>query len=381
MNFLLLIRILFFFSLILTGGSAIDTNSSTPPNSLPSNVESNEIQTSNGDGKVLFARYSIYPQKVYQNETFDVKIEATILLPNDFQFSLFTDIPESEELEKVTDEIIWYKKEDSKFEATLTFKTKNEPFVFPIIGLSILDANNNIVDKTLLVLDGITFQKLNGDKEYYTSIFASGMSIQNLKVKQYNNQELLCSMEIHGHGTHLKNFRIPKYKNQGIKELVKKDGSEILYYFAIVPINTQSIRFDYFNTIQEKIIEVEVPIILEEDLVSTQTDLNPNEGNIDFYKKIFFAFMATFASMIYYFKRWRITLVFAVIFTVTLLMMLLPNPKLVLQKEEKVFLLPTPKSTVFKVIEEEEVVEVLVDKNGYKKILFQNNTIGWVKDE
>ncbi|MBI3873409.1 MAG: hypothetical protein HY307_00005, partial [Arcobacter sp.] len=175
--------------------------------------------------------------------------------------------------------------------------------------------------------------------------------------------------------------KIPKYSNQGRKELIKKSGTEVLYYFVIIPIDTTILRFDYYNSAQQTIVTTEMPIILEEDLVSTQTGLNPNEGNMSFYKQIFFAFAATIFFMIYYYRRNRTYLFVAVIFSVVLINMLIPNSHTTLKKNEKVYILPTPNSTVFKIIGEEEEVEVLMKKNDFRKVLFKNNNIGWVKDE
>lgn len=333
------------------------------------------------NSKILYAKYTSIPEVVHTNEKFEAKIEATILLPNDAVFSLFTDIQEVEGLEKLTDEITWYKKEDAKYEATLTFQAKNKSFDFPVIELSVLDANNNQLDKTILIRDSIKFEALALNKNYYSNVTAANITVENIKIKQYNNNELFCSMEIRGKQSNLRDFIIPNFQNQGHKEIVKRDGEEILYYFIVVPLDTTNIRFDYYNSPSKKIVTVEIPIFYEEDLVSTQTGLNPNEGNIDFYKKVFFAFMTTIAAMIYYYKRWKIALVFGVVFGIILISMLLPNGHITLKKDEKVYILPTFNSTIFKVIAEEEEVEVLLEKNGFKKVLFKNEHIGWVKSE
>ncbi len=344
-------------------------------------VEWEEIKPKLEPEKVLHAKYTAYPTLVHTNEKFEVKIEANILLPEDKEFSLFTDIPETPNLIKKTDEITWYKKQTATYEATITFQAKDAPFSFPIIGLSILDSNNTMIDKTLLVLDNIPFTKLTYNKDLYSNLEASSLSIDNLKVKQYNNDEILCSMEIHAKNSNLGDFKIPHFSNQGNKGLVNKNGEQILYYFVIVPLDTQSIKFEYYNSTSKQVLLQEIPVIVEEDLVSTQTDLNPDAGNLSFYKKVFYAFMATIFLMVYYYKRYKIALIFTTIFTVLLIAMLLPNSHMTLKKDQRVYILPTHNSTVFKVISEEEDVEVLVEKNGFKKILFKNNHIGWVKND
>jgi uncharacterized pyridoxamine 5'-phosphate oxidase family protein len=64
-----------------------------------------------------------------------------------------------------------------------------------------------------------------------------------------------------------------------------------------------------------------------------------------------------------------------------LIIMMQPNEKITLQKNEKVYILPTANSTVFKIVEHAEEVEVLNTKDDFTKVFFQNKNIGWVKNE
>jgi uncharacterized pyridoxamine 5'-phosphate oxidase family protein len=64
-----------------------------------------------------------------------------------------------------------------------------------------------------------------------------------------------------------------------------------------------------------------------------------------------------------------------------LIIMMQPNEKIVLEKNEKVYILPTQNSTVFKIVSEREEVEVLNKKDEFTKVLFTNKNIGWIKNE
>lgn len=349
--------------------------------SLSAEEEVSTSTPSAGQTKVLHTKYISYPSSVHSREKFSVKIEANILLPEEQEFSLFTDIPDVDNLEKKTNEVTWHKKDATIYEATITFQAKDAPFVFPVIEISILSSDNTMIDKALLIIDNIPFNPLLFNKDLYANISASTIDIQNLKVKQYNNDELLCSMEIHAKNSNLEDFRLPYFVNQGSKGLVSKNGEQTLYYFVIVPLDTTILQFEYFNTSRQALAVFESPIIMDEDLVSTQTDLNPNAGNLGFYKKVFVAFITTILLMIYYYKRYKAILFLLVIFIIMFIGMMLPNSHMMLKKDQKVYILPTLNSTVFKIIKEEEDVEVLLDKNGFKKVLFQNTHIGWIKNE
>lgn len=98
----------------------------------------------------------------------------------------------------------------------------------PVIGIT----NNTMIDKSLLIIDNIEFNKLPINKDLYANISASYINIQNLKIKQYNNDGSYVLWKFITKNSNLEDFRI-HYTNQGRKELINKNGEQIfilLYY-------------------------------------------------------------------------------------------------------------------------------------------------------
>lgn len=332
------------------------------------------------ESKVLYAKYKAYPQVVYTKQRFNVTIEANILLPNEQFFNLDTQFQKIDTLELLTDEIIWYKKEKNYYETTLQFKVKDTAFQLPKVSISLTDSNDTQLDRVYLKPPQITYRKIAINQERYSNVIARDLYIKSIKTRQYTNNQLLSIIEIISKNGNLEDFHLSSFENQGIKHLNQTNEEQSLLFFVITPSHLDTIAFDYYNITNNEFITVNIPIILKEDLVSTQTELNPYESNFDFYKKIFIMFFVSIFLMIYYFKRRGKYLLIAIILMTILIMMMQPNEKIILEKNTKVYILPTQNSTVFKFVQEEEEVEVLNKQGRFTKVLFKNKNIGWIKN-
>jgi hypothetical protein len=60
--------------------------------------------------------------------------------------------------------------------------------------------------------------------------------------------------------------------------------------------------------------------------------------------------------------------------------MVYPNKTITVKNHTKVYILPTANSTVFKILKEEQKGQVLIKKEKFSKILFKNNSVGWIKN-
>jgi hypothetical protein len=331
--------------------------------------------------KVLYAKYQSYPQIVYTKQRFKVKIETNILLPDEQFFRLETKLQKHPNLELLTEDIVWYKGKKNFYETTLEFKVKEKRFTFPKISITLSDDEDMELDKVYLEPPEIIYRKIAINQERYSNIIAKDLYIKSVKTRQYTNNKLLSIVELEGVGGNLEDFYLESFENQGIKHIKEEEGKQNLLFFVIIPSHLDTIIFDYYNILNDEFVTVEVPIILKEELVSTQTELNPYESSFEFYKKIFLMVLVSIFLMIYFFKRRGKYLLIAIMLMTILIIMMQPNEKITLQKNEKVYILPTANSTVFKIVEHAEEVEVLNTKDDFTKVLFQNKNIGWVKNE
>ena len=123
-------------------------------------------------------------------------------------------------------------------------------------------------------------------------------------------------------------------------------------------------------------------MILQNELVSTQTDLNPNDSNFEKYKKIFSIVVFVLLLILLLVKRNKILMVLTFITFIVAVIYNLPNSKGIVIKDSYIYILPTKNSTIFFKVDSNQKIEVLQRKNGFIKVLgLDNEFIGWIKED
>jgi hypothetical protein len=333
--------------------------------------------------KMLYISYTKIPKTVYTKQRFEVKIKANILFSqNESLYTIHTSFNHNKSsVELLTQDIIWQKIDDNNYETALQFKVTKHSAILPQIDISIHDNENKIIDTSHLLNKKLTYRKIAINQEIYSNIIAKEFTVQSIKTKQYNNKELIHVLAIIAKESNLEEFYLNKYTNQGRKVLDSFDNRQMLYYFVITPNNIKKINFDYFDTTLNAFNNINININLNEELVSTQTDLNPYENDMFIYKIIAIAVVVMFFLIMYYFKKDFFFLFFAVIFMTLLIFLMWPNDSIIIKKNTKVYILPTSNSTVFHIVNETQKVKLLIKKEYFSKILFSNKRIGWIKNE
>ena len=346
-----------------------------------SNLGADDLnQTTQIKSKVLYAKYKSYPNIVYTKQRFDTVIDIQVLLDSNKTFSLSTEFTNMNNIQKLTTDMIWYGISKTKYETTIKYKVNNKRFKIPDITISLYDENDTLLDVAKLKSPKIIYRKIAIDQQRYSNVIATSLKINSVKTKQYTNNQLLSLISISATNSNLEDFYLSKYTNQGSKDLSTKDDIQTLYYYVIIPSHTQSIKFEYYNSKLNEFVLVELPISLEEELVSTQTDINPYQNNSGFYKKIGLIIVVFIFLMIYFFSKRKIYLFVAIFFMTFLVTMMIPNDKIVLSKGTKVYILPTQNSTVYKILKHSREVEVLIKQKYFTKVLFEDNQLGWIKN-
>jgi hypothetical protein len=347
--------------------------------------EINQTQEPQYQAKVLYTKYKSYPNVIYTKQRFTVSLSLSVYLDDEQFFKISSELLNGKDIELLNDEIIWNMNDDKKYETTLNFKAESENFSFPDINISIFDRNGILIDYEILKKPTIDYRKIAINQKRYSNVIATFLEVTNVKATQFSNDEIMVILEVESENGNLEEFQIAKYENQGLKDIIynKNNNYQKIYYFVMVPIFEKTISFEYYNPDFSRFITVTVPIELKEELVSTQTNLNPYENDMDFYKMVILIGIVVIFLAIYLIRKKRKYLIISMLVMSIVLTFALPNNKIVLKANEKVYILPTANSTVFKILKNPEEVEELGfnDTKEYKKVLFKNNQIGWVKND
>jgi len=341
---------------------------------------SNEINESNQTiikPKYIYLKYIKYPKVIYSNQRFSLVLSANILLKDKF-YIINTRITPYKNVAFLNDEVTWYKTKDI-ITTTLNFKATNNFPILPTFIIDILDFNQSVIDTAKVTPPKIFFRKIK-KSSIFSNIVATSLNILFVKTKQYSNNELLTYLEIEATNSNLEDFSIKNYK--GFKlNLIQSKNTQILKYNIILPISKKELKFTYFNTKNNEFTLITIPIELKEDIISTQTDINPINNDLLFYKQMILLSLILFLLIIFVLKRNKFILVIIVSLSILLIYISLPNKKIIIKSNTKIYLLPTKNSNIFKIAKQDLKVEVLMEKNRYLKILLPDKKVGWIQGD
>src|SRR5574344_853325 len=319
--------------------------------------------------KNLYLSYEKTPNSVYKNQKFEIKVKALITTSD------FTNIT------VLNPNSSWKKISNDTYTNSFYFKAKSANFKMPKIEVKLWNSSS-LIDISNLESCDVKFSNIGKSDSRFSNVIADNIILKAYKTKQYNNESALTIIDIDALNSNLEDFRLENVLEQGVSNIKEWENIQNLVYYIVTPIYDKNLTFTYFNSKTNSFSEVKVPLILQNELVSTQTDLNPNDSTFEKYKKVAAIIVFIFLLLIYIWKRWKIVLFFTFISLIVAIIYNLPNQKGVIKTDSYIYILPTKNSTVFFKTQKDERVEALEKRENFVKVLgVDSDFIGWVKEE
>lgn len=337
----------------------------------------------NKQSNTLYAKFINYPTTVYTSQRFALEIE-TLITTTEFT-KIETRFLNSKDISIINPQDNWEKTNNNTFKNLYFFKVYTQEFQIPTFQI-ILYNEDEIVDVVYLKPQEVNYTNIALKDNQFSNVIAKEMNVISSKTRQYSNNELLTVLEIEAVSGNLEDFRLKEFNEQLLMSLEENYPKQKLIYNTIIPIHTKEIKFNYYDTQTNRFKKIVIPIKLEQELVSTQTDLNPNDSNIEMYKKVALGILTILFIIMYLIKRKNIYILIAIILSIFFFMFAKPNSAMVIEESTKIYILPTKNSTVFYITPTKQLVEILDKKEKFTKILFKmndqkNKTVGWIKEK
>ena len=330
--------------------------------------------------KSLYVNYIYFPKRVYKGQRFEISIKSLITNKNFDRIE--TRFIEGKEFEVLNPTSSWKKVDENNYSNRYFFKANNQSMVLPTFQV-ILYKDGLVKESAYLKPEELNFSEIAKGDERFTQVIAKSLKINTHKTKQYNNNELITILDMTAVESNLEDFKINGFEEQGISSLEEEYPVSKMLYYLVVPVHTKVIDFKYYNLEMQRLESIKIPIILEEGLVSTQTDLNPNKSNLLFYKRVAAASLAVLFLAIFIWKRRMVFLIAGLLFVIIFILFAMPNKVSYLKNNASVYILPTKNSTIFLKTDKTIRVEIVNQKDDFVKIMFDQNgksIIGWVKE-
>jgi hypothetical protein len=259
--------------------------------------------------------------------------------------------------------------------------TQKNPYLYNLNIKFKADKNeHNVIligDKFYKVIDFkkiIKIKSLTPPKNF-SHVLAENLTIINPISSKYDKKHNIVSFTIKCNECNINDFNLT-YTEQNLTIISKNKAS----YYTIVPKNLKNLTFYYFNLKKETFEKINIPIKLKEEIISTQTQLNPEENKIFTPVNILILIFIAFTLIVFLIFQKIWLLIFPLLLSGYLGYKLLPKGEVVLKRNAKIQILPTKQSTIIYVSKGNEKAKVLNKLKNYTKIKI-NSKIGWVKNE
>jgi hypothetical protein len=315
-------------------------------------------------------KYSYMPKKVYEHQLFPVTVMAVggaeIKKP-ELRFDHLSKIQPL-----FTEPLIVQNGPDSFY--TFYFKAGKEDLRIPRLIISTDRDEVSLEPKTVFI-------KSLKQREDFCQVLAADMKIKNSQVSNYDEKNHIVTLSIEAFEANLEEMQLKNVQEAGIENLDRRNAKVEAEYYVVLPVEQKELKFTYFNTIKEQYVFLEVPVVVADASVTTQSDLNPKDDSYEKLKKYTFMFLVGFFLIMFLFKRDFFYLVLGVVSLITLLTFYIPHEKICVKQGASLYILPTPTSTISTKVDEKIERMLLGERDEYRKIEYKDGIVGWVKNE
>jgi len=266
------------------------------------------------------------------------------------------------------------------FHDTLYFKATGPNVKIPDLLPTIARADSDHNESIVLRGSAVDTTALNPPADF-CGIVADHFAISAVKGAVYDPEHTIVVFEADANRSDLNDFRIPSAVKQGFEFIEVTPRVSRMHYFAIFPANLHRLDLSYFNLKSRRYERVHLPIVPEDDSVSTMSDLAPKaHGHIQVKTAVALVVGILFLTLFYY-QRAKTYLLFALIAFGLAAWLGAPIRHVCLKKGSEIYLLPMPNATVFERTDAQQSLEMAGGIENYTKVRLPDNKIGWIKDE
>ena len=327
--------------------------------------------------KSLFLSYEELPSKLYVGQLVPLKIKAIVTNP---QFdTINAQFGKAIGTEVTNPNSKWELLETNTYETTFNVKILAASAQIPSITVNLMSKNQSIEKEVLMIapLQAIQLKK----EPSFSNVLAKTLSINKYKTTSYDTKNVMIVLEIEATGANLKDFNLSQIQKNGVDSYSENNGTQKIYYYAIIPNYQKTFEFTYFDLLGNKFHKISLPVVIENEEVSAQVGINPKESVFEFYKSVAYAVGGVLFFL--HFLRKRKLIFFLPVVAFGLLFFLDQNPlnNVQLKANSILTILPSERSTIFFTSTQNAQVEKLAEYEDFIKVLLPDGKVGWTKRE
>ena len=328
--------------------------------------------------KILYLSFQDVPARVITGEVFSITIK-TLSTIREFE-NINYNLSNCDGVMTLHKEPI--REEDSKyFYDTFYFLATGKKAKLPDFTASLIHNNPNIKykDSTLHGAE-LNVVTLNPKKEF-SNIIADSFEIVDYKTTSYDKNHNIMIFMAKATNCDIDALEINNVNKQGIESIENSYLDSKVTYYAIIDKDIENFSFSYFNLLKNKYMLINIPIVVDDDSVTTQSDLKPKDQSRERLKlTIAIAVAVLIIVFVILFKKYYyLVLVLAPLAYIAYIG--IPSKEICIKEGASIHLLPVENGTIFEITK----VKYYLNKEGsvknFVKVKLHNDKIGWVKNE
>jgi len=325
--------------------------------------------------QTVFLSFLTKVEKIYLSQHLKVKIKAIVTHEN--VNTLKTTFLNAKNVQILNKDASWRKTGANNYEITYILKALSTKARLP--DFKVTAESKRGESSEILLAPKPKIVALREDREF-SLVLSEDFTLTSHHAKKYDEKSNIVLLEINATSANLEDFHLPFAIRDGIDKIEKSGLQQSIFYFAIIPNDIKIFKFKYFDLLSNKYNIVSFDMILEDTTVSTQTDLNPQKSKLALYKAVALIVLAFIVFLFFLRSKKLYLLVIVFIVLAYVVYLQIPISKVVLEKDIDLKILPTKNSTIFYTTSEPTKADILLEKDGYIKVLLENKKIGWIDE-
>jgi len=326
--------------------------------------------------KVLYLSYESIPERVIKGAVFSVTVKTISTVQNyqsiEYSFHNQSGI-------RVLNTIPYREIKGKFFLDTFKFIAISRYAKFPDIEAKLIaDAE---YETTQLNAKKLNIISLNPQKDF-SNIIASSFELLDYKTTSYDNKSNIVVFSAQAQNTSLDDINFNNVLKQGIESLTENNVIDPrITYYVVIDKKIEQFKFTYFNTQSNKFEKILIPITVDDDSVTTQTDLKPKDQSKEQLKVNIAIALAVIIFILALWRKKYIYVIFIFIPLGYIAFMSTPPTEVCIKKGTNIHLLPVDNGTIFEMTQKQYLLMKEGEATNYTKVKLHNEKIGWVKNE
>ena len=327
--------------------------------------------------KVLYLQFDNIPSRIIKGEIFPITIR-TLSTTDDFSDIVYS-FSNAKGIEIISS-IPYRTKKQKYYYDTFYFRAVNTGAKLPNIEAFLVSASNTEYKSTVLRGTKLNVVALN-PKRNFSNIIANSFVLTEYRTTSFDNRHNIVIFVAEATNCDIDKLNLNNVYKQGLESSTNSIEKSKITYFVVIDKKIEDFKFTYFNLIENNFKTISIPIIVDDDSVTTQSDLKPKDQSREKLKMFIAIAIAILILILILWRKKYIYLVLLIFPTTYSVYLAVPSEEICIKVDSNIYLLPVHNGTIFETTDKITYLRSEGKVKNFTKIKLLNNKIGWVKNE